>query len=56
VIGVDVLQADLYATAAFAMGQQGIYYIEELSELEGYAIDKHGVASQTTGFSAFVIS
>lgn len=56
IIGVDVLQADLYATAAFAMGKQGIYFIEELSGLEGYAIDKYGVATYTTGFSAFVVS
>lgn len=56
IIGVDVLQADLYATAAFAMGKQGIYYVEELSGLEGYAIDTHGVATHTTGFGAFVAS
>ncbi len=54
IIGIDVLQADLYATAAFAMGKDGIYFIEGLSGLEGYMIDKHGIATHTTGFSAFV--
>ena len=56
IIGLDVLQADLHATAAFAMGQQGIYYIEELPGLEGYAVDKNGVATHTTGFNSFVVS
>lgn len=55
VIGVDVLQADLHATAAFAMGKEGIYFIEEQPQLEGYLIDRNGIATQTTGFGAFVI-
>jgi len=56
VIGADVLQADLYATAAFAMGSEGIWFIEEMPQLEGYAIDMNGVATQTTGFTTFVVS
>jgi FAD:protein FMN transferase len=56
VIGPDVLEADRFATAAFAMGQQGIYFIEERQGLEGYVIDHRGVATQTTGFGAYVIS
>ena len=56
VIGADVLQADLYATAAFAMGKDGVYFIEEMPQLEGYAIDMDGVATQTTGFGTFVVS
>ncbi len=55
VIGDDVLQADLYATAAFAMGKAGIHFIEELPHLEGYLIDKNGIATQTSGFRAFVV-
>jgi thiamine biosynthesis lipoprotein len=54
VIGDDVLLADLYATAAFAMGREGIYFIEEMPRMEGYVIDRDGVATQTTGFEAFV--
>lgn len=56
VIGADVLQADLYATAAFAMGKEGIYFIEELPQLEGYLIDSAGIAAQTSRFKAFVES
>jgi thiamine biosynthesis lipoprotein len=56
VIGADVLQADLYATAAFAMGRAGIYFIEQTPGLEGYMIDCTGIATQTTGFKAFVVS
>lgn len=53
VIGPDVLQADLYATAAFAMGRDGIGFIERLSGFEGYAIDERGMATLTTGFDAY---
>jgi thiamine biosynthesis lipoprotein len=56
VIGADVLHADLYATAAFAMGEEGIYFLEERPHLEGYLIDRKGLAAQTTGFSAYVVS
>lgn len=56
VIGPDVLQADLYATAAFAMGKQGIYFIEEQPQLEGYAVDMNGIATQTSRFGTFVVS
>jgi len=56
VIGSDVLQADLYATAAFAMGNEGIYFVEKMPQLEGYAIGMNGVATQTTGFAKFVVS
>ncbi len=56
VIGPDVLEADRFATAAFAMGENGIYFIEDLPGLEGYIISARGIATQTTGFGAFVIS
>lgn len=56
VIGGDVLLADLCATAGFAMGREGIHFIEEVPQLEGYMIDRDGVATQTTGFRAFVAS
>ena len=56
IIGPDVLEADRFATAAFAMGEDGIYFIEGLPGIEGYAINAAGVATQTSGFEAFVIS
>lgn len=53
VIGPDVLAADLMATAAFAMGKDGIAFIENLPGFEGYAIDAHGTATMTSGFGAY---
>lgn len=53
VIGSDVLEADRFATAAFAMGKQGIYFIEQAPHLEGYAVDSRGLAIPTSGFGAF---
>ncbi len=53
VIGPDVLEADRFATAAFAMGRAGIYFIEEMPDLEGYMVDANGIATQTRGFGAY---
>ncbi|MHB1769929.1 MAG: FAD:protein FMN transferase [Minisyncoccota bacterium] len=53
VIGPDVLEADRFATAAFAMGKGGIAFIERLPGFEGYAIDAQGIATMTNGFSVF---
>ncbi|MDD2657239.1 MAG: FAD:protein FMN transferase [Candidatus Pacebacteria bacterium] len=53
VIGPDVLAADLMATAAFAMGKQGIAFIENLPGFEGYSIDANGIATLTSGFDAY---
>lgn len=56
VIGPDILEADRFATAAFAMGGQGIYFIENLPGFEGYMVNAQGIATQTTGFGAYVLS
>ena len=53
VIGPDVLEADRYATAAFAMGKEGISFIATLPGFEGYAVDTHGTATMTPGFPAY---
>ncbi len=53
VIGPDVLEADRFATAAFAMGKGGIAFIESLPGFEGYAIDAHGIATMTSGFAKY---
>lgn len=55
VIGPDVLEADRFATAAFAMGKDGINFIEQLPGFEGYAIDAHGIATMTSGFAAYTV-
>ncbi|WP_246677838.1 FAD:protein FMN transferase [Mesorhizobium sp. B2-7-2] len=50
VIGPDVLEADRFATAAFAMGRDGILFIEQAPGLEGYVVDVNGRATSTSGF------
>lgn len=54
VIGPDVLGADRFATAAFAMGKRGIVFIENLPGFEGYAIDAQGIATMTSGFKEYL--
>ena len=54
VVGKNIYEADRFATAAFAMGKNGILFIESLPGLEGYAIDKEGIATETSGFSSYV--
>ena len=54
VIGPNIYDADRFATAAFAMGQKGISFIEDLEGFEGYMIDKHGTATMTSGFEEYV--
>lgn len=56
VIGPDVLEADRFATAAFAMGKKGISFIESTVGLEGYAIEKNGIATMTSGFDAYTLT
>ena len=53
VIGPDVLEADRFATAAFAMGKDGIVFIEQTPGLEGYVVDSNGRATLTSGFEAY---
>jgi thiamine biosynthesis lipoprotein len=53
VIGPNVYEADRFATAAFAMGANGIYFIEKLVGFEGYMIDTNGIATFTTNFEMY---
>lgn len=53
VIGPDAYEADRFATAAFAMGQAGILFIEQLAGFEGYQIDARGQATATSGFMRY---
>jgi len=55
VIGPDVLEADRYATGAFAMGRRGIHFIERISGLEGYEIDDCGIARMTSGLRKYLL-
>ncbi len=54
VVGPDIYEADRFATAAFAMGEKGIKFIEKTSGLEGYVVDKNGLATMTSGFEKYV--
>ena len=54
VIGPNIYEADRFATAAFAMGRDGIAFIENLQGFEGYMIDVKGIATLTTGFMRYV--
>jgi len=54
IIGSNIYDADRFATAAFAMGPEGIYFVEELPGFEGYMIDSHGIATYTSGFERYV--
>jgi thiamine biosynthesis lipoprotein len=53
VVGPSILEADVYATAAFAMGLAGLEFIERRPGYEAYAIDKELRGQWTTGFDDF---
>ena len=55
VIAANVYEADRFATAAFAMGKEGIGFIEKTSGLEGYMVDNEKIATLTSGFERYVI-
>ncbi len=55
VIGPNVYEADRYATAAFAMGESGIGFIDSIPGLEGYAVDVNKIATFTKGFERYVV-
>ena len=55
VVGPDVLEADRFATAAFAMGNDGVLFIEQLPNFEGYAIDKNVIATMTSDFATYTL-
>jgi len=55
VIGPTVYDADRFATAAFAMSEKGIQFIEKLPGYDGYMIDTDGIATMTSRFERFVI-
>jgi FAD:protein FMN transferase len=56
VIGPNIYEADRFATAAFAMGKNGIEFIDKLPGFEGYMIDKEGVATMTKGFEKYILN
>ena len=55
VIGPDIYEADRFATAAFAMGDKGIFFLEQMEGLDAYMIDSEGKETMTIGFAAFTV-
>jgi len=63
VIGPNVCEADRFATAVFAMGAEGINFLEKIcspsadsgrqASLAGYMIDKNGIAYMTSNFEKY---
>lgn len=54
VIGSNIYEADRFATAAFAMGEKGIEFIEKLDGFESYMIKKDGSAILTSGLNKYL--
>lgn len=53
IIGPNALEADRFATAAFAMGKLGLSFIESMPQFEAYSIDRFGTATMTTHFKNY---
>ena len=54
VIGPNIFEADRFATACFAMGRKGIYFIEKMPGFEGYMIDTEGIAVFSSNFEKYL--
>lgn len=54
VMGPNIYEADRFATAAFAMGKNGIFFIDSLEGFEAYAIDRNGLATMTAGIDIYL--
>lgn len=54
VVGPNIYEADRFATAAFAMGAEGIRFIERLAGFEGYMIDRRGQATLSSGLARYL--
>lgn len=54
VIGPNVYEADRFVTPAFAMGEEGIRFIQSLPGLEAYMITQDQQAIMTPGFFEYV--
>jgi thiamine biosynthesis lipoprotein len=52
VVGPDILQTDVFATACFAMGMAGLDFIRKTPGYEAFAIDRQLRAWSTPGFGA----
>ena len=53
VVGADILEADVYATAALAMGSGGLDFIERIPGHEAYVIGSDLLGGRTSGLDRF---
>lgn len=51
IVAPDIYEADRFATAAFAMGKNGLMFIERMPGFEAYSVDRQGIATMTSGFA-----
>jgi FAD:protein FMN transferase len=49
VVGADILEADVYATATLAMGTRGLDFMERIPGYEAYVIGSDLLAGRTSG-------
>ena len=56
VIGKNIYEADRFATASYAMGVEGIGFIESTPGLEGYMVTDDKQATYTSGFDRYVLN
>ncbi|TMV66904.1 FAD:protein FMN transferase [Thioclava sp. BHET1] len=56
VIAPDILQADLLATTAFAIGRPGLDFLAGYQDVEACAIDAAGIMHVTPGWQGYVLS
>lgn len=54
VVGQSIIETDVMATAAFAMGPAGINWLENLNGLEAYMIEADKQATMTSYFEEYV--
>lgn len=54
IIGPNVYEADCFATASFAMGKNGINFIEKNPTFAGYMIGHDGMATFTSNFKKYI--
>lgn len=56
VIAKHIVDADRMATTAFAMGEQGIQFLEKLTGYEAFMIDVNGLSTQTSGWVEYEVT
>jgi len=54
VVATDVYEADRLATAAFAMGREGITFLASLPDVDGYMVEPSRTATFTPGFARYI--